>query len=340
MRMLQHHARRIIRLCLLAFTMTPLTNSAQQEKAAPETAFWREQHAHAVGMVAYAYALPYLYFANLRWAWITREPKPDAESPERRDVPISDELRKNPLAEIEDPLADWRTINRMLKENPPPARDAALLKLFANVNIGPDQDVDALDEDSKRGLVRAMKDGRRLLREANEEGPDAKEVNGWIYYPNLGRLGKYGDYLSPAAIQSLSGHVTNAPQEATYLNGILDNEGQPLNGANRYELHFPSGGEPEAEAFWSLILYSTDFNLVDNPIDRYSIGDRTPDLQRDEGGGLTLYIQHESPGEDKASNWLPTPPPGEGFSMILRAYIPGDELVKQTWEPPAVTKVE
>ncbi len=266
--------------------------------------------------------------------------KEGIELPERRDALTPDEPRRNPVAETKDPLADWRTINRMLTENPPPARDAALVKLFAGVNIGPGQDVDALDDDSKRGLARALRDGRRLLQAVNKEGGSAKEVNGWMYYPNLGRLGTNGDYLNRAAIQSLSGLVANDPEEAVYVDNIQDSEGQLLTGDNRYHLYFPPGREPEARAFWSLTLYGSDFNLVDNPIDRYSIGDRTPGLQRDQDGGLMLYIQHESPGEDKASNWLPTPPPGEAFSMILRAYIPGDGLIQQTWEPPAVTKVE
>lgn len=231
--------------------------------------------------------------------------KEGIELPERRDALRPDEPRINPVAETKDPLADWRTINRMLTENPPPARDEALVKLFATVNIGPGQDVDALDDDSKRGLVRAMLDGRRLLQAVNEEGPEANEVNGWLYYPSFGRMGTKGDYLNRAAMQSLSGLAAN---------------------------------DPEAQAFWSLTAYGSDFNLVENAIDRYSIGDRTPGLQRDQDGGLMIYIQHESPGEDKASNWLPAP--GEAFTLLLRAYIPGDGLIQGTWEPPAVTRVE
>jgi hypothetical protein len=265
--------------------------------------------------------------------------KENAELPKRRDVLIPDEPRLNPTAETKDPLADWRTINRMLTENPPLERDAALVRLFATVNIGPDQDVDALDDDSKRGLVRALQDGRQLLRAVNKD-ISGKEVNGWLYYPNAGRMGVNGDYLNRAAIQNLSGHVANDPEESAYAAAIQDSEGQILNGANRYQLHFLPGQEPNAKAFWSISLYGTDFNFVDNPIDRYSIGDRTPGLQRDKDGGLTLYIQHESPGEDKVSNWLPSPAAGEAFSLVLRAYLPGDELIQQTWEPPALTKAQ
>ena len=89
-------------------------------------------------------------------------------------------------------------------------------------------------------------------------------------------------------------------------------------------------------AFWSLTMYDTDHNLVENAIDRYSIGDRTPELMRDPDGGLTVWVQHDPPADEQVSNWLPAP---KGpFNLILRAYLPAREIVTQIWQPPALQK--
>ena len=83
-------------------------------------------------------------------------------------------------------------------------------------------------------------------------------------------------------------------------------------------------------------MYNLKYNLVANPINRYSLGDRSG-LKRDADGGLTIYLQKDSPGADKESNWLPAP---DGpFFLFLRAYLPGDDIVNQTWQPPKITAV-
>ena len=81
-------------------------------------------------------------------------------------------------------------------------------------------------------------------------------------------------------------------------------------------------------------MYDLDFHLVVNPIHRYSIGDRTQGLKRDPDGGLTMYVQHDNPDPDEESNWLPAP--ASPFYMVLRAYQPSSEIIKQAWEPPPV----
>jgi hypothetical protein len=101
-------------------------------------------------------------------------------------------------------------------------------------------------------------------------------------------------------------------------------------------VRFAPGQEPPVDAFWSLTMYS-NYNLVPNPIDRYSLGDRSKGLKRDSDGGLTIYIQHESPGEEKESNWLPAP---EGvFNLYMRMYQPHQEVVDAKWAAPPVQKV-
>ena len=137
-------------------------------------------------------------------------------------------------------------------------------------------------------------------------------------------------------MQMLAGFVANDPVEATYLNVSVDGDGKPLTGKNRYVIHFDKGGEPKVKAFWSVTMYNLKYNLVANPIDRYSLGDRSghearrgrrPDDLRAEG------LARRGQG----SNWLPAPD-GQ-FFLILRTYLPADDIVNQTWQPPKIATV-
>ena len=83
-------------------------------------------------------------------------------------------------------------------------------------------------------------------------------------------------------------------------------------------------------------MYDPTYNLVANPINRYAIGDRTTGLKRDADGGLTIYLQGDSPGQDKESNWLPSPASGP-YLIVLRTYLPGPGIVDRSWSPPGVT---
>ena len=112
-----------------------------------------------------------------------------------------------------------------------------------------------------------------------------------------------------------------------------DSEGKPLSGANRYTLHFAAGQYPPVHAFWSATMYDLPQSLlVANPINRYLINSpMLPQMKKDADGGLTIYIQNESPGKDKESNWLPAP---KGpFAMYMRLYWE-DRLFKRTFQAP------
>lgn len=101
-------------------------------------------------------------------------------------------------------------------------------------------------------------------------------------------------------------------------------------------MRFPPGQSPPVDAFWSITMYDAqDGMLVDNPIDRYSIGDRTPGLCADADGGLTIWIQHEAPQEPKArQNWLPAP---QGpFQLCLRAHLPRQSMLDGVYQTPAL----
>jgi len=258
--------------------------------------------------------------------------KPKTELPASHDI-------WTPYKPKQDPLASWRTINRAMTESPPPGNESALLDLLAEVHIGPGQDLDTLDDESKRGLARAARDAHKMMIQARSNLAGGTMVNGWRRGPeNAGRLGKNGEYLV-RGITNFKGIVANDPEEAKYFQALKDKSGKPLDASQfSYELVFPKGQEPPADAFWSVTLYDLSTNLVDNPVDRYSIGDRTPGLKRNRDGSLRIYIQSGSPGKDKESNWLPAP---DGvFTMTMRIYRPRQAVLDGSWVPPALKRKE
>ena len=150
-------------------------------------------------------------------------------------------------------------------------------------------------------------------------------------------MGTYGtDYETRAGVAWL-GLGANLVKDALYPRSQLDGDGQPLDGAHTYVLHFDKGQTPPVDGFWSLTMYNAQQFFVDNPIDRYAIGDRDK-LQANPDGSLTLYIQQQSPGQDKASNWLPAP--AGPFNVILRMYWPKEAAATGTWTPPAIVRTD
>ena len=123
----------------------------------------------------------------------------------------------------------------------------------------------------------------------------------------------------------------NHGYEADYEILWQDGDGEFLDGSHTYELTLSQ--PPPVGAFWSLTMYDEpNYYLVANPIDHYSIGDRTPGLQYGDDGSLTIYMQHSSPGPEKESNWLPAPP--GAFRPVLRAYKPGTAILDGTKTSP------
>lgn len=139
------------------------------------------------------------------------------------------------------------------------------------------------------------------------------------------------------AVIARAGLWGNHGYEANYDFAWLDANGDALVGSHTYELTFSP--PPPAKAFWSLTMYDTpDFYLVDNPIERYSIGDRTPGLQYGPDGAVTIYLQTDSPGPERASNWLPTP--AGAFRPILRTYEPGAAILDGSYQLPDVRRTD
>jgi hypothetical protein len=161
----------------------------------------------------------------------------------------------------------------------------------------------------------------------------AKKVNGWITMYGLGRPSN-GMFLRAAHAQLFPGPV-NTPEEAMYWWTNADGAGHALTGANQYVLHFPAGGLPPNKAFWSITMGDAGNHFVANPLNRYSVSDRTG-LAPNPDGSVDIHVQTAAPA-GKESNWLPAP--SGNFILWLRVYIPGEAILKGQYTVPPVVKV-
>lgn len=140
------------------------------------------------------------------------------------------------------------------------------------------------------------------------------------------------DWVRRAAVAHSQIYV-NPAREAVYPVAELDDSGSPLTGQRSYSLTFAPGSFPPVRYFWSLTMYHERGLLVDNPLDRYAIGDRTEGLQYEDDGSLILLISHRKPAAGP-SNWIPSPP--GGFRLMMRLYGPIESDSSNHWSPPAV----
>lgn len=161
----------------------------------------------------------------------------------------------------------------------------------------------------------------------------AKKVNGWITMYGLGEPGN-GMFLRAAHAQLFPGPV-NTPEEAMYWWTNSDGAGHALSGAHDYVMHFPPGGLPPNKAFWSLTMGDARNHFVVNPLNRYSVSDRTG-LAQNPDGSVDVHIKKAAPAGNE-SNWLPAP--SGNFILWLRVYIPGEAVLKGEYIVPPVVEV-
>ena len=83
-------------------------------------------------------------------------------------------------------------------------------------------------------------------------------------------------------------------------------------------------------------MYDDKHFLVANPLGRYALGDRDP-VRAEPDGTLEIFIQHDDPGPERRSNWLPAP--AGGFNLVMRLYHPKPAVLDGTWTPPALVRV-
>jgi hypothetical protein len=152
---------------------------------------------------------------------------------------------------------------------------------------------------------------------------------------NTDTMGVYGNYYLKRAIVTQFGLGANLPEDAIYPLNLADESGKPLDGANKYTLHFDKGDAPPANAFWSVTLYDAEGYQVPNPLNRFAVSSWMP-FRYNADGSLDLYFQNESPGEGKEANWLPAPK--GAFNLTMRLYAPRSDALSGKWNPPPVTR--
>jgi hypothetical protein len=224
---------------------------------------------------------------------------------------------------------------KLMKDNPPVAADAPEIKKFEKIGIVPGKDFDAskLNADFAKRIPEVSQDRIMLQFKIN---PAIKNVNGFAFTTKTGIYGT--DYLIRALVTAI-GLGANRPQDAVYPTSQKDAEGKAYDGANKYVMRFPKGQLPPVRGFWSLTMYDANYFFVANPLNRYSISARQ-NLKTNPDGSTDLYIQNESPGKDKESNWLPAPK--DKFILMLRMYWPNESnpsIINGSWKIPPVKKV-
>lgn len=236
---------------------------------------------------------------------------------------------------------------------PPATRDLQTQSSFAPLGLTGTRPVTDLADDVIAALATGYDAGKAALAESLRGG-HVEVVNGWMqtfhvfdYNLDFFEVGTVDDplwkldddperYVMRAGA-ALGGLWGNHGYEAIYIATYTDGDGQLLEGSNTYVLRLTP--PPPVEAFWSLTMYDVpNYFLVDNPISRYSLGDRTPGLVRDGDGGVTITMSHTEPSDaDARANWLPAP--AGPFRPILRMYTPSTDVIEGTYRVPPVQRV-
>ena len=229
---------------------------------------------------------------------------------------------------------------------PPSAEDKEIRAKLARIGVGPGKSFDFKDLPlaHKLEIGLGMKDGDDKVKKFLATG--AKNVNGWNIGSFFGDRAFYsGNWLLRASAASY-GIYGNDAVEAMYPYTRTDATDETLDGSkHNYTITFPAGQLPPVNSFWSVTMYDGKSQLlIKNPINRYLINSAMlSGMKKNGDGSLTLYIQKDSPGADKESNWLPAP--NDTIYLVMRLYWPKTEPPSVlppgagTWQPPGIKRV-
>ena len=226
------------------------------------------------------------------------------------------------------PAEFFNTANALMQINPPAEDDAKLLEKLAAINVGQGMTFDAsiLGADAAERWTQMLKGLRATL--SAESANYAQNLGQWIYF---GRpIGDFGTAYTYRAMVALVGLGANTVDVAIYPKTDTDVTGAALTGEKTYTIHFETLPPTLEGGFWSVTAYNEENFLIDNPIDRYCINDRSA-YRLNEDGTLDLVLSKEAP--EDTSNWLPVSD-GE-FHLFMRIYLP-DMTALETWEAPII----
>ncbi|WP_104668843.1 DUF1254 domain-containing protein [Ensifer adhaerens] len=227
----------------------------------------------------------------------------------------------------------------LLKRNPPSEADAPMIAKLAELGIVPGQDFDKSKFDPAFAKRVPQVAFARIMMHFKLSDGDVQDIDGWGFTTKTGIYGT--NYIQRALVTAI-GLGANRPQDAVYPTSMKSGGGlikRAYNGSEKYVMTFKKGQTPPVSGFWSLTMYDAGYFFVDNPLNRYSISARQ-DLKANPDGSIDLFIQNESPGADKESNWLPAPK-GK-FILMMRLYWPNESnpsIIDGSWTIPPVKKV-
>jgi hypothetical protein len=261
------------------------------------------------------------------------EPAPEALPAVDLIQPLSPDAQKTDLE-------FFNILNFVLQFCPTDPSEEELMARFATIGVGAGKRIDTatLSPEQRQAMADGMADAWRELTDFQRTSIATGQVTSGDMFGTREYLKNNHLYRFAAAVLGIFG---NSKQEAMYPVYQEDENGDALDASNsRYTLHFAPGQLPPVNAFWSLTMYKLPESLlVANPINRYLINSpMLPELVLDSDGGLTLYVQAESPGKDKESNWLPAP--NGPFTAVLRLYWPKEEALDGSWEAPKMQVVQ
>jgi hypothetical protein len=237
-------------------------------------------------------------------------------------------------------LEFFNVLSFVLKFCPTVPSEKALMERFAKIGVGAGKtiDVDALSPEMRSAMAQGMADAWKEYEDFKRTEVDTGKVTSGDFFGTREYLKNNYLYRMAGAVLGIYG---NSKAEAMYPLYTIDAAGEKLDASkHRYTLRFEPGQLPPVDAFWSVTMYDLPASLlVANPINRYLINKpMLPELKNDADGGLTIYIQNESPGKDKEANWLPAP---KGpFWMAMRLYRPQEEALSGKWTAPLLTRVQ
>jgi hypothetical protein len=223
----------------------------------------------------------------------------------------------------------------LLKLHPPHLTDQAIIAQMKRIGIEPGKSFDMAKVDPV--VRKALEDAPAAAQQLMEwkMATIARIANHWSM--NTDTMGVYGNYYLKRAMVAQFGLGANQPEDAIYPLNLADENGTPLDGANKYTIHFDKGATPPVNGFWSLTLYDGDGFQVANSLNRFAVSSWMP-FKYNPDGSLDLYFQNQTPGQDKEVNWLPTP---KGpFTLTMRLYGPKSEALTGKWNPPSITKAQ
>jgi hypothetical protein len=238
-----------------------------------------------------------------------------------------------PTVEL-DPELFVSTVNEALGRSTVPPKHAARIRRLAPAGIRPGDRMawsrlDAATKAAWRDNIDALYSGLRDGLAAN-----SVQRNGWSYpKPGIGNFGDNDVYRSAVAMEGLA---ALEPVEALYMFARTAGDGQRLTGERSYRLRVPAN--VPVDGFWSLSMYEESpegrLYFIENPIRRYSIGNRTPGLKRNADGSIDILVQNAQPPAAESANWLPAPV--GPFRISFRAYLPRPQFREGSFLLPGV----